>query len=966
MSDIKIQTSFNSGEWSDQLFGRVDLQKYHSGAALLENFFVDYRGGAATRAGTKYIIEVYDTTHPVRLIQFQAAFNTGYCCEFGHNYVRFIYQGSPIVNTPLAITAATNANPCVITVPGNTYTGNDWIFVAGVGGMTQLNGRYFKILNVTGNLVTLDSLAGVPVDSTGYGTYTSGGTAASIYIIHSPYAGSDLALLKFAQTNNVMVLTHPSYAPQTLTLFAPTNWVLAPIVFGTTAGAPTIIAISTSIPNVNVNTTPYYTFGSAHYSYCVTSIDGAGQESLPSNIASVGPVLDYRTQWPGSNTFAWNPVAGAVAYNAYASQINFFGAQPPGSEFGFIGVCTTTSFTDDNIGPDFSQTVPVVKNPFVGLGISFVTVTSAGTYTTVPTVSFSGGSPSIAAAAIVQLGVIGSPTLSAGGTGYIIGNTINFGYGITATVTALSGTTITALVLNGTGSITSGSTPGNPLSQITSSGPGTGAQISVTWGVVAVIVLNQGAGYSSTPTVVFSAGAAAATVTLSATGNGNPSCCSFFQQRLVLAGPLGSPQTFYLSQPGAYYNFNITFPVQPDNAITGTLVSTTVNTIKSVVSVPAGMLIFTDKAAWVVNGGGSFQGISAAVTPATIVATAQSFIGANDMPPIISNYDILFVQSKGSQVRDLAYNIYFNVFTGTDVSLISNQLFYGYTLSEWAWAEQPYFMVWAVRDDGVMLTLTFLKEQEFVAWTHQTSVNGLFKSVCVVTEPTTTAGTVDAVYTVVERVYGATPTKYIERVAERNTATGLGSAWTVDCGLQYIGTSTLAFQGAEQLGGFTVTGLAEDNLGNWTVITPFIMPISGEFTLPAPTPIGSTGYTQVTVGLGFTSKLQTLPLDVGEPSDQGKPKKIPYVDIRVHDTIGLSVGSSFNHLTPMKDLIPGNVGSQLLGQDIQIVNGLYSGHARTFLDPTYTIPGQYCFQQSQPYPASILAVFPAYVPGDDR
>ena len=68
----------------------------------------------------------------------------------------------------------------------------------------------------------------------------------------------------------------------------------------------------------------------------------------------------------------------------------------------------------------------------------------------------------------------------------------------------------------------------------------------------------------------------------------------------------------------------------------------------------------------------------------------------------------------------------------------------------------------------------------------------------------------------------------------------------------------------------------------------------------------------------------------------------------------------------MKDLVSGNVSSQLLGQVTQTVSGLYSGHARTFLDPTYTIPGQYCFQQSQPYPAAILAVFPAYVPGDDR
>ena len=42
-----IQSSFNSGEWAPTLYARVDVAKYHSGAALLRNFFVDYRGGYA-------------------------------------------------------------------------------------------------------------------------------------------------------------------------------------------------------------------------------------------------------------------------------------------------------------------------------------------------------------------------------------------------------------------------------------------------------------------------------------------------------------------------------------------------------------------------------------------------------------------------------------------------------------------------------------------------------------------------------------------------------------------------------------------------------------------------------------------------------------------------------------------------------------------------------------------------------
>jgi hypothetical protein len=341
----------------------------------------------------------------------------------------------------------------------------------------------------------------------------------------------------------------------------------------------------------------------------------------------------------------------------------------------------------------------------------------------------------------------------------------------------------------------------------------------------------------------------------------------------------------------------------------------------------------------------------------------QSHVGANDVPPIVSNYDVLFVQFKGSAVRDLTYNIYFNVFTGTDISITSSHLFFGYTINEWTWAECPYYVVWAVRSDGVMLTLTFLKEQEFVGWTHQTT-QGLFKSVSSVTESTSDAGNVDAVYTAVQRVVNGNTVQYIERVTDRAFTNGLSSAWCVDSGSQYTGAGALSFTGGEHLAGLSVTGLATDNLGNVTIITPFIMPINGQFTLPAP-PSGAANYTNVTIGLGFTCKLQTLAIDTSKQQIQGKLKKIPNVVVRVNNTLGLTIGDDFNHLTPMADLVQGNVSSMLTGQQTQVVSGLYSGDARTFLGPTYTVPGQYCIQQSNPYPATILGVFPTLVVEDD-
>lgn len=965
MSEIAIQASFNAGEWSPALFARVDIQKYRSAAALLQNFFVDYRGGASTRPGTQYIIQALSSSTACRLIPFQAAYNVGYILVFTDTQLRFIFQGSPVLENPFAITAATQADPCVITAPGHDFSPGDWVFVSDVVGMTQLNGRYFIVGGLSGpsglELVTLPPSVGV--DSTGYSPYISGGLVQRIYTIASPYAASELALLKYTQATTEMVLCHPNHAPQLLELISAIDWVISPISFGSTAATPTIVSIESTLPSVDAFTTPP-TAGQSHYSYVVTSIDAAGQESLASSPANIGPQVDIRT-YGGSNSLTWTAEPSAVAYNVYEADQSYFGAQPAGVYYGFVGTSFGTSFIDSNVTPDFTAGPPVAQNPFVGAGLGAITVTAAGTYTSVPAVAFSGGSPVVPASAFAVLSIQGTPTVTAGGTGYALGDTINFGNSIVVVVTGESGGTITSIAVRSPGSITSGSVPSSPIAQVTTTGVGTGATITpASWGVSQVIVQTQGNGYASAPSVVFTPSGATATAALSPTGNGNPTVPSYFQQRLVLAGTLSAPSTFWMSQPGSPFNFNIHNPVAADDSISGTLVANTLSTIKSIVSVPAGMLIFTDKAAWVVTGGFVSQGIAGAVTPTTIVAGAQSFIGANDIPPIVANYDILFVESNGAKVRDLAYNIYFNVFTGTDISITASHLFYGFELLEWTWAEEPFYEVWAVRNDGTMLTLTFLKEQEFVGWSHQVT-QGAFTSVASITEPSSLAGVINAVYTVVEREVNGASLKYIERVAERVFPNGLTDAWCMDSGLQYTGGATLSFQGAEHLSGLSVTGLATDDTGAVTVITPFTMPFNGEFTLPTP-PSPATGYVQVTIGLPFTCQLQTMPLDLGEPSVQGKVKKIPYVDIRVNQTLGLSIGSDFSHQVSMKDLIQGNVSSMLTGQAVQVVEGLYTGDARTFIDPTYTVPGQYCIEQSQPLPATVLGVFPAFAVGDDR
>jgi hypothetical protein len=69
----------------------------------------------------------------------------------------------------ITISAATKANPCVVTVAAHTFATGEIVRILGVVGMTELNGGVY-IVSVAGNSITL-----IDTDSTGYTTYSSGG-----------------------------------------------------------------------------------------------------------------------------------------------------------------------------------------------------------------------------------------------------------------------------------------------------------------------------------------------------------------------------------------------------------------------------------------------------------------------------------------------------------------------------------------------------------------------------------------------------------------------------------------------------------------------------------------------------------------------------------------------------------------------------------------------------------------------
>lgn len=96
-------------------------------------------------------------------------------------------------NQSVAITGATKANPCVVTAPTHGFKNGQRISIRNVAGMTQLNndasvGPYTKDFTIV--VIDADHFSLVNIDSTAYGVYTSGGTAALAWTLIPGMGGS--------------------------------------------------------------------------------------------------------------------------------------------------------------------------------------------------------------------------------------------------------------------------------------------------------------------------------------------------------------------------------------------------------------------------------------------------------------------------------------------------------------------------------------------------------------------------------------------------------------------------------------------------------------------------------------------------------------------------------------------------------------------------------------------------------
>jgi hypothetical protein len=239
-------------------------------------------------------------------------------------------------------------------------------------------------------------------------------------------------------------------------------------------------------------------------------------------------------------------------------------------------------------------------------------------------------------------------------------------------------------------------------------------------------------------------------------GTGNyPSTVTYIQQRLAFANTTNDTEKIFLSRIGKFKNFTRSTPSQDDDAVTFTMAGRQVNSVKNLLDLGR-LVVLTEGGEWSVEGDAS-----GVVTPSEINTRQYSYNGSGDLRPILVDGAAIYQQARGSIIRDLGYKFEVDGYIGNDLTLFSSHLFEKYTLVDWAFQQIPNSVLWAVRSDGVLLGLTFLRNQDVVAW-HRHDLDGFVENVVVVPE-----GIEDAIYVTVKRTINGQEKRYIEKFATR-------------------------------------------------------------------------------------------------------------------------------------------------------------------------------------------------------
>lgn len=419
---------------------------------------------------------------------------------------------------------------------------------------------------------------------------------------------------------------------------------------------------------------------------------------------------------------------------------------------------------------------------------------------------------------------------------------------------------------------------------------------------------------------------------------GWPFACEFHQERFWFGGTRTQPQTEWGSVVGDFTNFQPSQAdgtVLDDDAVTFTLADDRVNAIRWMRSGLKGMVVGTSDAEFILQSRSAFDPI----TPTVLAAGRQTPYGSPLGPDAWQAASaLLFVDRSHRRIREFAFNFDIDQYKSPDLTLLSEHIITG-DIIETAFQSVPEEIFWCALDDGRLVGLTYLRDQEVVAW-HKHIIGGSFgddiaqvESIAISREDPE-----DQLWMVVKRTINGATKRYIEFMEDWFPLDGdKTDALFMDSALTYDGVATTNITGLDHLEGQVVDVLTDGAAHPQRTVS------GGAITL-------AVASEKVHVGLYQPATLTTYPLfPERAPYDtRGKWMGFYKVFLEFHQTLGGKLGrdeSSLDELVFREPSVP-------MGSSPELFTGIHEVSYPSGMDRRI----QVTYQQHQPLPATLLGM----------
>ena len=286
--------SFNAGEFSDLLAGRVDLDRYPASLQIMENAIAAPQGPALSRSGTAFVSTVADEAEASVLKSFVFSNEQAVVLEVGSDRIRFFTEdGGLLVYAAQAATLDEVAGDVLLTVVGHTAAVGDQVALSGFDETYGLNGEVANVTAVTGDVLTL-SITTLNAELTAaVAVAPVTGQAAEAYHIVSDYTLQERQSLRVVQSVDVMYMFTRYRRPRKLSRFGTYDWRLEDVEFEDGPFLPVNETATTLTPSATGNAVPVMTSDTAPSGTC------AGSGTRP----SVGGTPDVGVAFAERNIF---------------------------------------------------------------------------------------------------------------------------------------------------------------------------------------------------------------------------------------------------------------------------------------------------------------------------------------------------------------------------------------------------------------------------------------------------------------------------------------------------------------------------------------------------------------------------------------------------------------------------------------------------------------------------------------